>query len=103
MEDSNRRKHVRIDHANRITFRMGESQDGDLIDISNGGVSFTSTTPLPLGSLVDVILLNNNVSVAGNVRYLEKINETHYRIGVEFESEEGDVIEVMLKTDNSQV
>lgn len=62
-----KRRHRRFPLTLTVTFAVGqrESGEGQVLDISSGGVRFRCNTPLPVGSLVRLalhwpLLLNGN-------------------------------------------
>lgn len=91
-----RRRFPRYPFAARVYYRGTVEDEGDGIDISEGGVAFHSRHAIAPGALLDVIFLNRSVTVSGTVRNRVQVDEWWHRIGVEFERREPDIVNVVL-------
>jgi hypothetical protein len=98
----NGRKAARYVLSERVHFRA-VMETGTTIDVSESGVSFHAFRELPLGSDVDVCFFNGAVAIKGVVRHQVPLSNGAFRIGVEFDDKQREVIEFFLKNDESGV
>ncbi|MBI4082893.1 MAG: PilZ domain-containing protein [Candidatus Lambdaproteobacteria bacterium] len=96
------RKSVRYVLSERVHFRA-VMETGTTIDVSESGVSFSAFRALPLGSDVDVCFFNGAVAIKGVVRHQVPLSNGAFRIGVEFDDKQREVIEFFLKNEESGV
>jgi c-di-GMP-binding flagellar brake protein YcgR len=87
------RKSVRVDAQLFISYDILDEK-GEVVtagmalskDLSKTGVQIRERTSFPVDSLVQINLAVGDevVKVKGKVRHVEKVDESNYRIGIEF-------------------
>lgn len=92
----NRRRHARYPFTDAVQCRAGSVLDGSGVDISVGGIGFTTAHELSPGTPVEIVLLNNSVSIKGEVRFRREAATGRFRVGVAFEQPQVDIVDVVL-------
>jgi len=93
---TNVRKKERVGWQEAILFRA-ELESARTLDLSEAGLSITVARPLPLGSDVDLCFFNGSVAIKGKVRNQVMTPDGTYRVGVEFESPQPEMLSFFLK------
>ena len=90
------RRHVaRREYRAPLLFRPSAVQPGEALDISELGTSFLSGQAVPHGTALEVFLVNRNVQLNGTVRYCHAEPDGRFRIGVDFDKPEPELVEVL--------
>ncbi|MDH5752087.1 MAG: PilZ domain-containing protein [Deltaproteobacteria bacterium] len=104
MEDSSGDQNLRS--ADRVPFRsMLKLQNGSEsmvmgVDLSPGGMGIEIDRPLNVGDKVNLIFLNDTFKVDGSVKHCrESANDGLYRVGVQFNLEIKELIDVLVMLD----
>ena len=97
-----RRRHVRHAYEGELHYRLTSLNRATAIDLSHQGASFCSDEPLESGQEIELFLINGSVKITGEVRQRQPLADGRYRIGVEFDRAEQELIEVVIAAWNSQ-
>lgn len=97
-----RRRHVRHAYEGELHYRLTALNRATAIDLSHQGASFCSDEPLDSGQEIELFLINSSVKITGEVRQRQPLADGRYRIGVEFDRAEQELIEVVIAAWNSQ-
>ncbi len=96
-----RRRHVRHAYEGDLHYRLTSLNRATAIDLSHQGASFCSDEPLESGQEIELFLMNSSVKITGEVRQRQPLADGRYRIGVEFDRAEQELIEVVIAAWNS--
>lgn len=96
-----RRRHVRHAYEGELHYRLTALNRATAIDLSHQGVSFCSDEPLDSGQEIELFLTSSGVKIMGTVRQRQPLADGRYRIGVEFDRAEQELIEVVIAAWNS--
>ena len=96
-----RRRHVRHAFEGELHYRLTDLKRATAIDLSHQGASFCSDEPLESGQEIELFLINSSVKIMGEVRQRQPLADGRYRIGVEFDRTEQELIEVVIAVWNS--
>jgi len=96
------RKHIREDLTDPAGFRPIHAIPAQLMDISATGVGLTSKTTIPMGTPVEIVLLDNTVTVNGTVKNIEASPNGGYRIGLSFAEPQTDLAELICAARRNQ-
>jgi c-di-GMP-binding flagellar brake protein YcgR len=90
MPFSERRKHERRPYVKPLKYYLAASQseyEGVSFDISKGGIGMITPYPLKEGDILtfkDEIKVNNFIATSGVVKWVLRLADTTYRLGLEF-------------------
>ena len=101
-DDRERRNTLREAMSQPLGFRPIGTVPGELVDISAGGAAITSLIAVPHGTLVQLSLLRNSVSINGTVRNLAQLDGGGYRLGLEFQTPQAGLPELLSKANQYQ-
>ena len=95
------RNHKRNRFEHTVSLQTGPKEEArrveaESLDLSYGGISVRSQAPMPVGDTLDVILLNQSVSIKGRVRSTQRVGNRDYRVGVAFEEEQDVIVDIAL-------
>lgn len=90
-----RRRTNRRDYRASLQFRPSAVHSALAIDISELGVSFIAEQAMPPGTELELFLVNRNVQLNGTVRYCDPAAGGGFRIGVDFDKPEPELVEVL--------
>lgn len=93
---SERRREPRVPFGDPVGLRGSQERTCTAVDLSRHGVALRSREPLQPSAAVEVVFLDNSVMTKGIVRNCTRLPSQEFRIGVEFENEERDLVEVLL-------
>lgn len=65
------------------------------VDLGVGGLAFNTVMPVELEQEVDLVMLNQSVTINGHVRS-KVMEQDHWRVGVAFSEPQMDVVDVIL-------
>ncbi len=94
----NRRAFARLPYTGTLEYPVEHSAVARAFDISRRGVGFTGPNPVPVGQLLEIVLMNRNVVVKGYVRHIRPEASGAYRVGVEFDDDQEELVNVLLET-----
>ncbi len=97
-----RRRHVRLAYEGEVHYRQAALKRATAIDLSPQGMSFCSDGPLDSGEGIELFLANSGVKITSEIRHRQPLADGSYRIGVEFDRAEQELIEVVIAVWNSQ-
>ena len=69
--------------------------EGRAVDIGAGGIGIILPTELPAGTDVELVIMQGHAITAGTVRWTRP-EEEGFRTGIQFRSEDWNVIEIIL-------
>ncbi|HEX7925981.1 MAG TPA: PilZ domain-containing protein [bacterium] len=91
-----RRRHERTPYRTEIHCGGTDLEAAEGIDLSVGGIGFLVPDGVKIGDEVEVAFLDRSVAVKGVVRNIRQ-TETGFHVGVQFNADEHDVVEVVLR------
>ena len=90
-----RRRTPRLSFTQPVHCGRGELSPATAVDLSVGGVAILFPEELEPGMNVDVAFLNRSVRVRGAVRRLQKQPDGQYHVGIMFDGDDPELVEVL--------
>ena len=88
------RKFKRFPFTGTVQLRDDDDFEYRGVDLSAGGVGFLSLRPFGVGSAIDVMFLRRSVVVKGVIRFQREAMPHRWRVGVEFNQPQPELLEV---------
>ena len=97
-----RRRHVRHAYEGELHYRQTALKLATAIDLSHQGASFCSDEPLESGQIIELFLTNSGIKFTCEIRQRHRLADGRYRIGVEFDRVQQELIDVVITAWNSR-
>ena len=97
-----RRRHVRLTYEGELHYRQTALKRATAIDLSPQGMSFCSDGPLDSGQGIELFLTSSGVKITSEIRHRQPLADGLYRIGVEFDRAQQELIEIIIAAWNSR-
>jgi len=97
-----RRRHGRHAYEGELHYRQTALKGATAIDLSPQGVSFCSDGPLESDPGIELFLTSSGAKITGEIRHRQPLADGRYRIGVEFDRAEQELMEVVIAAWNSR-
>ena len=91
----------RLPYVEDIVILSPQRIEGRSVDIGAGGICIIVPSELPAGTAVELVIMSGHAVTAGTVRWTRP-DDQGFRTGMQFRSEDWNIIEIILNLRNQE-